>query len=201
MALVTERVSPDRWVPPWIWHQHLTRYEWVTRFTDDCVVIEGACGTGYGSALLATAGARQVDGFDLAPAAIQEAQERHGGPAVRFQVGDVTRLSLADQSYDVFVSLETIEHLPKIGPFRRRWSRPQAQGRFICSTPNRLLTNPGTAAADRPFNPYHVREYTRPEVERCGRFSPRSSSSASRGIEAAMPGFSGGWDEAGRHWP
>ena len=35
----------------------------------------------------------------------------------------------------------------------------------MCSTPNRALTNPGTSINDRPFNPYHVREYTLNELE------------------------------------
>ena len=33
-------------------------------------------------------------------------------------------------------------------------------GAFLCSTPNRVLTNPGTT---KPFNPFHLREYTLPD--------------------------------------
>jgi hypothetical protein len=34
---------------------------------------------------------------------------------------------------------------------------------LICSTPNRTVTNPGLAADGQPFNPFHVREYSRDE--------------------------------------
>src|SRR5262249_20765282 len=37
-------------------------------------------------------------------------------------------------------------------------------GTFLCSTPNRAVTNPGTAINQKPFNPFHVREYTRAEL-------------------------------------
>jgi hypothetical protein len=36
-------------------------------------------------------------------------------------------------------------------------------GKFICSTPNRDLFDPGTTLTDVPQNPFHVRSYVREE--------------------------------------
>ncbi|MEM4218180.1 MAG: hypothetical protein QXZ09_09170, partial [Candidatus Methanomethylicaceae archaeon] len=38
-------------------------------------------------------------------------------------------------------------------------------GRLIISTPNRTLTNPGRTISDRPFNPFHLREWDMAEFE------------------------------------
>jgi SAM-dependent methyltransferase len=166
MALVLERVSEAAWAPLWVRHQHLARYRWASSFLRGSRVIEAACGTGFGAALLADAGAAQVDGFDLSAEAIQEAQAKHARANVHFEVGDVTHLPVAPGSYDFFVSLETIEHLENDQSLLVEALRVlKPAGRFLCSTPNRALTNPGTRIHDRPFNPHHVREYTQAELE------------------------------------
>jgi ubiquinone/menaquinone biosynthesis C-methylase UbiE len=144
----------------------VARYQWASAFTKGCRVIEAACGTGYGADILARAGARQVDGFDSSEEAVQEAWAHHRSDQVRFAVGDAARLPVADAEYDVFLSLETIEHLEDDSAFLSEVVRVlQPRGMFLCSTPNRALTNPGTTIRDRPFNPHHVREYTHPEFE------------------------------------
>lgn len=160
-----ERISLDRWCPPWVRHQHLARYRWACRFVEGQQVIDAACGTGYGAAMLAKEGrAATVEGFDLAPEAIAESQSRYASDVVRFAEGDVTRLPAADQSCDVFVSFETIEHLPNDEPYLAEAARVlRPAGRFICSTPNRRLFHPGAGLADKPLNPFHVREYEREE--------------------------------------
>lgn len=45
----------------------------------------------------------------------------------------------------------------------RRVLRPG--GKLLLSTPNRALTNPGKTLDDRPFNPYHLREWTAEEFQ------------------------------------
>jgi len=161
MSLVVERLGANHWVPPWIRHQHLTRYQWVATMARGCVVLDAACGNGYGAQMLSAAGAVAVDGFDLCVDAIREAQAIHRGANLRFAVGDVTRLDAPDHHYDLFVSLETIEHLVDDRAYLAEAVRVlRPAGKFICSTPNRAVTNPGIALCDRPFNPFHVREYT-----------------------------------------
>lgn len=166
MELVDERISLDQWMPPWIRYQHIARYEWVLAFVRGRTVVEAACGTGYGSEIILKGGARRVDCFDVSEEAIHTARKRYNAEGLHFETADVTRLPVTDHSCDVFVSLETIEHIDDDRGFLaevRRVLKPG--GTFICSTPNRALTNPGTSINDHPFNPYHVREYTLNELE------------------------------------
>ncbi len=159
--MAVERLADGHWIPPWVRYQHILRYEWTRQFIQRCRVVDAACGTGYGSSMLLQGGARGVDGFDISTEAIQAARDTYQAEGLQFDVADVTRLPATDHEYDVYVSFETIEHVEDDeGLLReaRRILRPG--GRFICSTPNRALLDPGTAITDRPFNPFHIREYT-----------------------------------------
>ena len=166
MRLVDERVSTEQWCPRWIRYQHVARYRWLSPFIKDCLVVEAASGTGYGAEIILKGGAKRVDCFDTSAEAIQTARERYPAEGLHFELADVLNLPVPDHYCDAFVSLETIEHIEDDRGFLaevRRVLKPGAK--FICSTPNRTLTNPGTSIHDRPFNPYHVREYTFSEFE------------------------------------
>ncbi len=165
MLAPVERISDGGWVPPWIRYAHVLRYDWASTLAAGCSVLDAACGTGYGIAALLERGANRVIGLDLCAGAVGEAARRNT-PGAQFLVADVTRLPLPDRSYDLFVSFETIEHLPDDRAYLREAARVlRPGGTFVCSTPNRTVTNPGITLADRPFNPHHLREYTRPELE------------------------------------
>jgi SAM-dependent methyltransferase len=161
-----ERISLERWCPPWVRHQHLARYWWACGFAAGKRVLDAACGTGYGSVMLATNGrATHVDGIDIASDAIAAAEHHASCDRVRFQTGDVTRLPVADGAYDLYVSFETIEHLPNDQVYVTEAARVlHTDGMFLCSTPNRRFFHPGATLADRPLNPFHVREYERAEL-------------------------------------
>jgi ubiquinone/menaquinone biosynthesis C-methylase UbiE len=159
-----ERFSPDAWAPNWIRLQHIARYQWATKFARGANVVDAACGTGYGSKLLSQSGAASVHGFDLCPQTIARAKEQLGGDRLYFTQADVTALPLAARSVDLLVCFETIEHVADDRGLLREAVRVlRPGGRFLCSSPNRLLTNPGTGLSDRPFNEHHVREYSTSE--------------------------------------
>ena len=160
MALVIERFSKGAWAAPWARHGHTARYEWASSFTKGATVVDAACGTGYGSKCMLDNGAERVHGFDISEEAVREARESHPGERLSFEVADVTRLPLPDDFCDVFVSMETIEHLADERPFLAEVRRVlKRDGVFICSTPNRKVSNPGTTIEMAPYNRYHVREY------------------------------------------
>jgi SAM-dependent methyltransferase len=116
--------------------------------------------------MLMERGAQEVAGFDLSQEAIKEARAFYRVQGLRFEVANALNLPLEDHTSDVFVSLETIEHIENEHAFLREVVRVlKPGGSFICSTPNRVLTNPGTCITNRPFNPYHVREYTAGELD------------------------------------
>src|SRR4051812_5707142 len=98
MALAHERFSEKRWSPPWVRHQHVTRYQWVTQFTVGRRVIDTACGTGYGAKMLLDGGARDVLAFDRSPKAIEEAQRFYSSDRLLFRLCDAVHLPVSDAS-------------------------------------------------------------------------------------------------------
>lgn len=164
MNVSTERFDLGSRVPSWVRYEHEARYAFVSGYVKSKRVVDAACGVGLGSAVFAKAGAAFVEAFDLSESAIQEAGSRFNCQNLRFRQADCLRLPLPNQSADLFVALETIEHLDKDLAFLQEAARLlKPEGLFICSTPNRTITNPGAALTDKPRNCCHPREYARLE--------------------------------------
>ncbi|MFO0799783.1 MAG: methyltransferase domain-containing protein [Gemmataceae bacterium] len=164
MGLSVERIGAGGLVPPWVRHQHVERYRWAAALAAGKRALDAACGTGYGTAALAAAGAVEAVGVDVSPEAV-EAANANAARNLSYRTGDVRDLPFAAASFDLYVSFETVEHLDdpaRFAPEARRVLAPG--GTFVCSTPNRAVTNPGTGIGDRPYNPFHVREYTAAEL-------------------------------------
>jgi ubiquinone/menaquinone biosynthesis C-methylase UbiE len=171
MPVERERATQERFLPPWVRHEHLARYAFAARYVPGRVVVDCACGDGTGARTFAEHGAARVHAFDVSPPAVADAARARAGDRLTFGVADATRLPLADAVADVYVSLETIEHLEEPERFLREAARVVTPGgRFVCSTPDRRVYNPGRTLQDRPWNRYHVREWALPElVETLGR--------------------------------
>lgn len=88
---------------------HLARYEFASRYCQGKRVLDGACGTGYGSDLLGKFAA-EVHGIDCSQDAIDYASKAYGNSTVAFQKYFVEATQFDAGSFDVVVSLETIEH-------------------------------------------------------------------------------------------
>ena len=113
---------------------------------------------------MAEAGATRVHAFDLSEETIAEARAAHPLPNVSFETGDATVLPLAEDCADLYVSLETIEHLPDVERFLDEVARVlHPDGTFVCSTPDRDVYSPGHDLDSRPWNRFHVREFSQPE--------------------------------------
>lgn len=163
MVWAAERATAGG-VPPWVRAEHLARYRFAAGFVRGRAVVDCACGDGTGTAYYAAAGAASVLACDLSAEAVALACSGNPHPSVCFAVADAVALPLPAASVDVYVSLETIEHLPDDHAFLREVVRVlRPDGMFICSTPNRTVTYPGTGRTVRPWNPFHVREYTEAE--------------------------------------
>ena len=138
-----ERITGDRDADGPQWNLHVCRYRFAGGFTDDDdTVVDAACGTGYGSEYLRGA----YVGVD------QVRSDRPLRPGARRVVADLHRWE-PDFDYDVWIGLETIEHLPVIDHYIEMAKR--AKRWIIVSTPIIPTTH---------FNHYHVRDFTEPEV-------------------------------------
>ena len=144
---------------PW-WGIHASRYHFAERFVTDRLVLDIACGTGYGLPILG-ARARAVIGVDADFDAVRAAARKTALGAVL--VGDGTRLPFPDGAFDVVTSFETIEHLDERDRFIAELCRVMRPGGVcVLSTPNAHYTEP---ADGRPRNPFHVHEYDPVEIE------------------------------------
>jgi ubiquinone/menaquinone biosynthesis C-methylase UbiE len=98
------------------------RYSWAGQAAAGADVLDAACGNGYGSLILANAGARSVTGIDSSAEAVSTAQERLGGLGSVVQ-GDVEKLPFEADSFDLVVCLEMVEHVvdaaAAVAEFRR----------------------------------------------------------------------------------
>ena len=169
-AMVEERQSTET-QSPW-WGEHLFRYQWAQQYVGPSMkILDLACGTGFGSALLSRAVGVTVIGGDLDPPSLAAAAAEFGtesGP--HFAAMDGTRLPLPDRSLDLILSYETVEHIERYRDFVGELARIlKERGTLLLSTPNRLVTSPDGVIR----NPFHTQEFDIPELERVlsGHFS------------------------------
>ena len=139
---------------------HVDRYNYVAPFANGKRVLDVACGTGFGTQILAQAGAATVHGVDIDAPAIEYAKQNHQEASVTYVVGSAGELPFSENSFEQIVSFETIEHLPDDvrSDYLDEMSRVLvAEGTLYISTPNKRITTPWK---ETPNNPFHVLEYT-----------------------------------------
>jgi SAM-dependent methyltransferase len=123
----------------------------------DADVVDCACGTGYGSELLLQAGARSVQGVDFDRAALEFARLRHAHPGITYFEADAVRFA-PHTVPSVWVSLETVEHLPHPEAYIAHVAKVLPPGgRFIASVPVTVSTD---------GNPHHLHDFTRASFRR-----------------------------------
>lgn len=147
-------------------HEHLARYRFAAKFVAGKDVADIACGSGYGSLLLAKAGAKSVHGMDVSPEVIGYCKEQNNASNVIFTTANAQDLSnVPDAAFDIVVSFETIEHLPSMEAYVDEMSRiVRSGGLFLVSTPDRRIGSVLYWLFRRPQNPYHVRELSEREL-------------------------------------
>ena len=164
-----ERIGADQWLPIWVRNEHLARFRFAARFAPGKVVVDCASGDGMSSRLLAKAGAARVYGYDLSRKAVDYARRVNADANTEFEVASAMELPLDDEAADLFVSLETIEaYFDAVDDYLGEITRVlRPNGELICSsTPNRLVYSPGHTLESRPWNPFHVHEYSPDQLER-----------------------------------
>ncbi|NOD64537.1 MULTISPECIES: glycoside hydrolase family 99-like domain-containing protein [unclassified Ruegeria] len=151
--------------------EHLHRYQLARSLADGLDVLDIACGEGYGTDIIA-ASAKSVIGVDVSASAVEHAKFHYRDPRLCFRAGSATDIPIPDQSVDLVVSFETIEHLEEHDRMIqevRRVLRPG--GLLLISSPNKY------EYSDKPgySNPFHVKElYTDEFLELIGRYFPNT---------------------------
>lgn len=136
--------------------RHLAAYRYAATLAEGRSVLDAGCGEGYGAALLARV-ARRVVGADRAEATAL-ANVRHRHPNLTYHTVDLANLDALDEEFDLVVSFQVIEHVPDPAGLLAALRRRTAQGgTLLVTTPNRLMSV--------SENPYHLREWTAPELE------------------------------------
>jgi SAM-dependent methyltransferase len=149
-----ERLVPELQHGELVHAEHLARYRFAAQLARGRRVLDVASGEGYGAQILAAGGAGSVVGADVDEQAVAHARARY--PDAEFVVADVAKLPFEDDSFDLVVSFETIEHVPNpegVLAELRRVLRPD--GLLVISTPNKhqYLVE----------NEFHEREFTHEE--------------------------------------
>ena len=141
---------------------HFARYRFASDFVRGRHVMDCASGRGYGVDMLMKAGAASVIGVEVEPEAV--AASRLDYPAARFVCDSM--ITFQGGPFDVITSFETIEHIDRYEDALKNLRRLLAPGgTLILSTPNRPINDPRCRTlADRPSNPYHVREFNIEEM-------------------------------------
>lgn len=120
---------------------HLNRYVFASKYITkpDAIVIDGACGVGYGSYVLAqNPNVKIVQSLDISTDALSHAKEFFNSEKIEYKIKNLEDENLDDlQKSDYFISFETIEHLPTPEKYIEKISKViKNDGVFIGSTPN-----------------------------------------------------------------
>lgn len=147
---------------PW-WGEHVHRYEEIlSHLKGSEVILDLACGTGFGSDILANHTTKTVIGGDIDKTAISECQMIWSKKNLSFQVLDGTKLPFGEGYFDVIVSFETIEHTTQYQAMLREFFRVlKPEGVAFISTPNFVINSP----SGKVTNPYHTQEFTYIELK------------------------------------
>ncbi|OFZ47659.1 MAG: hypothetical protein A2381_09415 [Bdellovibrionales bacterium RIFOXYB1_FULL_37_110] len=122
---------------PFFW-DHVTRYWWATKLTKDKIVLDCACGKGYGTYILASS-SKSVTGIDLNTISIEIAQRVFKKDNLAYKIADILSLEKLQDKFDVITAFEAIEHIHSdlndgfITSLKRAIS---PSGKIIISTPN-----------------------------------------------------------------
>ena len=103
--------------------------------------------------------AAEYHGLETDPEMVEHASERYGST---FELYDGTRIASSDDAFDLVVAFQMIAYLddpqPLLGEIKRVL---HPGGTLLVTTPNRVYR---LDEGERPWNRYHVREYTAAEL-------------------------------------
>ncbi|MGC9610771.1 MAG: methyltransferase domain-containing protein [Minisyncoccia bacterium] len=140
---------------------HKKRYEFAIPYAKGKKVVGLACGFGTGSKILADV-AESVVGIDFSEQELDYARINYESENLKFLKEDVTKIPISDNSFDLAVSFEIIEHLDAIqqNDFLKELRRIVRPGGII------LLSTPDNYVWQRLalYWNEHIKELTKTEL-------------------------------------
>lgn len=134
--------------------EHLHRYSIVNEYIENKIVLDIACGEGYGSNIMSET-AEFVYGVDIDKETIELATQKYKKQNLKYLSGDATKIPLEDNSVDIVISFETIEHHDQHEKMMEEIKRVlKPNGLMIISTPDKLFYSDIPKFA----NKFHVKE-------------------------------------------
>ena len=141
---------------------HSASYEFAEKYCYGKRVLDLGCGSGYGASRIASV-ALDVHAVDVSPEAIAYSAEHYARDNVHFlTIEPDAPLPFADESFDVVLSFQVIEHVVDDRAYLREASRVLAKnGVLILITPDRKHR---LFPHQKPWNRWHLREYGMTEL-------------------------------------
>jgi ubiquinone/menaquinone biosynthesis C-methylase UbiE len=134
--------------------EHLHRYALACELVKDKVVLDLACGEGYGSNLMSEY-ATTVIGIDISETTVNHAASKYIKNNLKFICASATCTTLDDHFADVLVSFETIEHLVEQEEMMKEIVRVlKPTGILIMSSPDKKYYSDLTGHR----NSFHLKE-------------------------------------------
>lgn len=160
MIFTGERYLPE--LKGQIEYEHFNRYLMAKEYVKGKIVLDIACGEGYGSALLAEH-AEFVLGVDISKETVNHAKFKYNSyKNLEFEVGECAKIPAKDKFFDIVVSFETIEHITEHESFLLEIKRVlKDNGIIIISSPNTEIYNDKVNYE----NEFHQKELTKKEFE------------------------------------
>jgi ubiquinone/menaquinone biosynthesis C-methylase UbiE len=133
---------------------HIHRYALVIPYITDKIVLDIACGEGYGSNLMSKT-SKLVYSVDIDEQTIEDAKLKYKRKNLKFIQGNTSKIPIDNYSVDVVVSFETIEHHDQHHEMMKEIKRVlKPDGLLIISTPDKFYYSD-----KRNFkNIFHVKE-------------------------------------------
>jgi 2-polyprenyl-3-methyl-5-hydroxy-6-metoxy-1,4-benzoquinol methylase len=142
---------------------HIQRYKYFEKFYKDKIVLDAACGSGYGSEMISKNGAKKAIGIDINEQIIKDNNRKYNFSNLSFKQLNCQNLTKLNETFDLVISFETIEHLEDPDTFVKEvYKVLNKNGIFICSTPNILRFKESNLS--KLNNEYHLHEFTFEEL-------------------------------------
>ncbi|WP_096202037.1 class I SAM-dependent methyltransferase [Bacillus sp. FJAT-45350] len=144
--------------------EHIARYYFSIPYAKGRV-LDIACGTGYGSQMIAKARKKEISeliGVDICKETLNYAKGEYYHPLITFTYGDVLDENLPESlgTFDTVLSFETLEHISNDELFMRNmYNLLNPGGTLIISTPF------GQGKGEPCGQPFHVHQFTEDEFK------------------------------------